>query len=287
MKKSISLRCFPATASTERRLTLARDAGFAAVEINLEPTAEFSLESSKDELRRLERIVAESGLAVSAVYNRQQWRFPINSLSAATREHGANIVKGLIDVAARLGTATVLVVPGIVDNGLFVDPPEHVPYQTAYENSLEALKRLSAYAERRQITLAIENVWNKFLLSPLEIRDFLAAVDSPSVAMYFDVGNARRAGFPEDWISILAAWIHAVQVKDFRCAIDNKEGFVGLLQGDVDWPAVRMALETIGYDGWITGEVLPAYSHHGERLVYETSAAIDAIFDGYAPSTPS
>lgn len=287
MKKSISLRCFPPSMSTQERVDLARDAGFDAVEVNLEPAQEFSLDSGPQELRRLEGIIERSGLRVSAVYNRQQWHYPINSLSADTRERGRSIVRGLVDAAQRFDAGTVLVLPGVVDNGIFVDPPERIPYRAAYDNALESLRILGEYAAPRGVTLGVENVWNKFLQSPLEFRELLVQVGLPSVAMYFDVGNVRRTGYPEDWIEVMSGYVHAVQVKDFRCAVDSIEGFVGLLQGDVDWPAVRQALERIGYDGWITGEVLPAYTHHGARLAYETSAAIDSIFDGYHPSNSS
>lgn len=284
MRKSITLRAFPESMPTVERLRIAREAGFDAVEVNLEPGMEFTLTSSGAELDRLASMVSTAGLEVSAVYNRQQWSHPINSLDAETRVRGRAIITGLVEAAARLGTRTVLVVPGVVDNSVFVDPPEIIPYQFAYDTSLEAMSELGGQAHAHGITLAVENVWNKFLLSPLEIRDFLTAVASPAVAMYFDVGNVRRTGHPQDWLDVLRDWVHAVQVKDFRCAVDNIDGFVGLLQGDVDWPQVRAALERIGYSGWITGEVLPAYTHYPERLVFETSAAIDTIFEGYSPS---
>jgi hexulose-6-phosphate isomerase len=287
MKTSISLRCFPASMATAQRLALARDAGFDAVEVNLEPSEEFGPHSSSADLRRLRELVDEHGLDISAVYNRQQWFHPVNSLDATTRATGADIVRRLIDAARELRVDTVLVLPGVVDNGLFVDPPERVPYETAYRNAIAAMRTLGEGAAEAGVTLAVENVWNMFLLSPLEFRAFLAEIGSPFVRMYLDVGNIRRTGFPEDWIGLLGQWIHAVQVKDFRCAVDSKEGFVGLLQGDVNWPAVRQALESIGYDGWITGEVLPAYTHHPDRLVFETRAAIESIFDGYLPSIAS
>src|SRR5690606_34875711 len=125
--------------------------------------------------------------------------------------------------------------------------------------------------------LLVENVWNKFLLSPLEMARFVDDLDSPLAGVYFDVGNILRTGFPEHWIEILGARIKRVHFKDFRLAVDTLGGFVGLLEGDVNWPAVVQALRRIGYDSWVTAEVLPAYHYHGEQLVHETSMKMDAI----------
>lgn len=279
MRKSITLRAFPADMPTLERVDLARRAGYDAVEINLEPTEEFPLETDPAVLVDLRREIERRGMAVSAVYCRDQWRRPITSLDLGTRDAGATILRRLVGAATALGADIVLVVPGAVDNRIFVQPPEIVPYRVAYDNALGVLREvLRDTAEPAGVRLAIENVWNKFLLSPLEFASFVDALGSPMAGAYFDVGNVLRTGFPQDWIGILGERIVAVQVKDFRLDVDTLAGFVGLLQGDVDWPAVRQALADIGYDGWITSEVLPAYRHSPERLIHETAAAIDAIF---------
>lgn len=278
VRKSISMRCFDPDTSTLERLRLAKEAGYDGVEINFEPAEEFTPESTPKQLTELAQMLADTDLSVSAVYNRQQWHYPINSQDDQTRDRGKLIIRQLVDIAAQLESKTVLVVPGAVDNGVFADPPEIIPYQFAYDTALQSCQELGEYAAGAGVSLGLENVWNKFLLSPLEFRQFLQTIDSPAVGMYFDTGNVLRTGFPEHWIDILGQWIKAVQVKDFRVAVDNIEGFVGLLQGNVNWPAVRYALERINYEGWITGEVLPAYKYHAERLIHETSAAIDTIF---------
>lgn len=278
MRKSISLRAFPQGMPTLHRASIARDAGFDGIEINLEPTEEFDLSASPADLTRLRRDIEATGLTVSAVYCRRQWHHPITSQNPATRQAGIDIVEGLVKAAALLGADNILVLPGAVDNRIFVDPPEVVPYEAAYRNAQESLRGLAhGVATKARIHLAIENVWNKFLLSPLEFARFVDELDSPWASVYFDVGNVLRFGFPEDWIRILGKRIVNVQVKDFRRDVDTLAGFVGLLQGDVDWPAVRLALSDIGYDRWLTSEVLPAYRFHSERLIYETSAAMDAI----------
>jgi hexulose-6-phosphate isomerase len=289
-RKSITLRAFPPAMTTAARLALAAAAGFAAVEVNLEPSEEYTPDTPDAGLRDLRRAVEAHGLQVSAVYNRQQWLYPLTSRCEATRRQGMAIIEHLVHAAQVLGTDAVLVVPGAVDNRLFAaqygTPPEVVPYAEAYANAQTCLRTLAALGPETGVTLAVENVWNKFLLSPLEMARFVDEIGSPWAKVYFDVGNVLRTGFPEHWIPLLGPRIHRIHLKDYRLAAESAAGFVGLLQGDVDWPAVRAALEAIGYQGWLTAEVLPAYRYHGERLIHETSAAIDAIFGPAARPAP-
>ncbi len=280
MRKSITLRAFPSEMNTHSRVELARTAGYQGVEINLEPGGEFSLESSESELTELRRYIETQRMQVSSVYNRQQWHCPITSQDPDIRRQGQTILARLVRAASMLGTDAVLVVPGAVDNSLFAPQPEIVPYDIAYRNAQAILRDVAHnIAERYQVYLAVENVWNKFLLSPLELARFVDEVESPWMGVYFDVGNVLRTGFPEHWIAILGRRIKRVHFKNFRLATDNLTGFVNLLEGDVNWPAVCEALRSIHYDSWVTVEVLPAYRYHGERLIYETSASLDAILN--------
>jgi L-ribulose-5-phosphate 3-epimerase len=278
MKKSITLRAFPPQMAIEARLKLASEAGYQGVEVNLEPGEAVTLESDRDQLTAFREQIESAGLCVSAVYSRQQWLHPITSQVATTRDRGRAIVERLVWAAPLLGTDTVLTLPGTVDNSLFSAEPETVPYDWAYRSALEVLREVECkLAGRLGVNLALENVWNKFLLSPLELARFVDELASPWVGVYFDVGNAMRTGIPEDWIRILGGRIMRVHFKDFRTAIDNADGFVNLLQGDVNWPAVMSALRSVGYQSWLTAEVLPPLHHHGERLIWETSASMDAI----------
>jgi L-ribulose-5-phosphate 3-epimerase len=279
MKKSITLRAFPRYMDTQHRLQLALMAGYDGVEINLEPGEEYSLDSDEDQLNSLREQIESLNLKVSSVYNRQQWYYPISSQDKNIRQRGQEIIESLTKAASLLGADAILVVPGAVDNGIFVDPPEITSYDVAYQNALITLKNVvENVGEKYKVTLAIENVWNKFLLSPLEFAHFVDEVGSTWIGVYFDVGNVLRTGFPEHWIPLLGKRIKRVHVKDFRKSVDNIRGFVNLLEGDVNWPAVKEALQGINYDSWITAEVLPTYQYHSERLIYETSASMDAIF---------
>ena len=132
-------------------------------------------------------------------------------------------------------------------------------------------------AEKVGVSIGLENVWNKFLLSPMEMRDFIDKIDSDFVGSYFDVGNVLFNGYPEHWIKILANRIKKVHFKDYRIAAGGLHGFVDLLAGDVNYPAVIDALKSVGYDGYVTAEMIPAYTHYPETIIYNTSNAMDKI----------
>lgn len=278
MRKSITLRAFPAGMKTLERVEMARRAGYQGVEVNLEPGEEYTLDSSESELTALRQEIEARDMVVSAVYCREQWRYPISSQDAVRRERGQQIIEQLVRAAPVLGTDAVLVVPGVVDNSVFVDPPEIIPYDIAYTTAQSVVREVAHNTcEQHRVYLALENVWGKFLLSPLEFTSFIDDTESRWVGAYFDVGNVLRTGYPEHWIPILGERIKRVHLKDFRQSVGNLQGFVNMLEGDVNWPAVRSALEDIRYGSWVTAEVLPAYRFHGERLVRETSESIDSI----------
>jgi L-ribulose-5-phosphate 3-epimerase len=280
MRKALSLRMFPPEMDTLSRLDLARAAGFAGVEVNLEPWQEYSLASSDGELLALRRAVEARGLCVSTVYDREQWHFPMTSRDPAVRATCAAIIVGLARAATLLGADAVLVMPGAVDNRALAPQPEIVPYGLAYPHAVGVMREVAQTAgERYQVYLAAENCPSKFLMSPLEFARFLDEAGSPWVGACFDTGNALSYGFPEHWIPVLGSRIGRVHLKDNRVVTQGTVTPTPLLAGDVDWPAIRDALAALGYDGWLTAEVFPHYSFHPERLIYETGAAIDAIFD--------
>lgn len=278
MRKSITLRAFPTEMDLLTRLRVARDAGYEGVEVNLEPHEAVTLEASEAELMALRQQIEDMGLSVSSVYSRRQWLFPITSQKAEIRARGMEIIMTLARAANYLGTDAVLVVPGAVDNSVFSAEPEIVPYDVAYETARAMMWEMAAEMDAIPgVNLLLENVWNKFLLSPLEFAHFVDEIGHAQVGVYFDVGNVLRTGYPEHWIRILGKRIKRVHFKDFRLAVDNMHGFVTLLEGDVNWPAVCEALAEIGYDSWVAAEVLPAYRHHGAELAYELARKMDVI----------
>ncbi len=248
-------------------LDLYRRAGFDGIEISISEEAGswVNLESSEADLAGLRSEAERAGVEIHSIMGGLLWKYPLSSPDEGIRKKGMEIVRKAIWSAKLLGADTVLVVPGVVN-------PE-TGYDYAYGRSLEALKELSGYAEDNGISLAVENVWNKFLLSPLEMRDFIDAIESRYVGAYFDVGNVVISGYPEQWIRILGDRIRKIHLKDFK----SGQGFVYLLQGDVNWPEVRKAMAEVGYDGYLTAELSP-YRYYPERMLEETSKHISAIF---------
>lgn len=160
-------------------------------------------------------------------------------------------IRGAIALAKLYGAGTVLLVAGRVN--------EQNPYDKNYEETQQRIRDATAYAEQHGIKLLVENVWNNFLLSPLEMARYIDELASPWVGAYFDIGNVLRYGWPEQWIRILGKRIGKIHIKDYSRK-EEKEGSgrgfnVGIGEGDCDWPAVRKALAEIGYSGWATAEV--------------------------------
>ncbi|PLT45704.1 hypothetical protein B8V81_4135 [Paenibacillus pasadenensis] len=276
MKKGINAWSFPAGTTVERSLRLAKEAGFDGIELALEETGELSLESTPQQIEAHAKLARDIGIEIASLASGLYWSYPFTSGDGETRAKAKAIVRRQLEFAALLEVDTILIVPGAVGVDFLPDAPA-VRYDVAYERALEALREVAGDAERLGVSIGIENVWNKFLLSPLEMRDFIDAVGSPAVGSYFDVGNALHGGYPEHWIPILGKRIKKVHFKDYRRAAGGLHGFVDLLAGDVDYPAVVRELEAIGYDSYVTAEMIPSYAHHGEQIVFNTSAAMDAI----------
>jgi len=270
MKTAISIWSFDKTNSLKEACGLAKSAGFDGIELAYDndslTTADFA------ELRAH----AEGlGLALPSVASGLYWTYPFTSADEATREKGIQTAEKQLEMAKALGADTILVVPGAVDVPWNPDFAA-VRYDIAYDRALAAMKRIKSKAEALQIHIGVENVWNQFLLSPLEMRNFIDEIGSPYVGAYFDVGNVVAFGRPEDWIHILGERIRKVHFKDFRRNPGGLGGFVDLLAGDVNWHNVMAALREIGYDGWVTAE-MGTYTHHNEQLIYNTCAAMKRI----------
>lgn len=275
MKKGISIWSFP-TQPLSESFALAKDAGFEGVEVAIAEDGEINLKSTEAELLAVKNAANNSGIELYSVASGLYWDNWLTSDTESERSRAKDIVKRHLETAKILGCDSILVVPGSV-NAEFAAPGRVVDYLDAYNRSLEAFCELKSYAEALKVNIGIENVWNKFLTSPVEMRDFIDKIDSPYVGSYFDVGNVLFNGYPEHWIKILGSRIKKVHFKDYRIAAGGLHGFVDLLAGDVNYPAVIKALESVGYNGYVTAEMIPAYTHYPETIIYNTSNAMDRI----------
>ncbi|WP_201007798.1 sugar phosphate isomerase/epimerase family protein [Paenibacillus glycanilyticus] len=276
MKKGINIWSFPAGMSIEESIELAKDAGFDGIELSLNETGQLSLESTMEEVRAIRQFADNTGIELSSLASGLYWDYPPTSENEQVSAKAFDVARKQLEHAAALGVDSVLIVPGAVGVDFIPNAPV-VPYDRAYDNALAFFTKLAKEAEAVKVAVGIENVWNKFLLSPLEMRGFIDAVGSEYVGSYFDVGNVVYSGYPEHWISILNKRIKKVHFKDYRRQAGGLHGFVDLLAGDVDYPVVIQALEAIGYNDYVTAEMIPPYTHHTKQIVYNTSAAMDAI----------
>ena len=284
MKKSINYWSFAerltsgSKMSLEDCMELAKEADFEAIELSVAEEGELNLDSTREEVERIVKTAKEVGIEFSSLATGLLWNYSLSSPNDKVRDKAKGIVKKMLELASCLGVDTILVIPGAVD--VFFKPEaEVVPYDLAYQRSLESLRECLATAEKYKVNIGIENVWNKFLLSPLEMRDFIDKLGSDYLGAYFDVGNTLLTGYPEHWIRILGERIKKVHIKDFKGAIGNVDGFCDLLEGDVNWAEVMKALREIGYDDYVTAEMMPPYSQHPEALIYNTSKSMDFILD--------
>lgn len=279
MKKSISIWSFYGNWSLEDKIRMAKDAGFSGFEIDLGDSGPVSLASTPAELASVRELADRAGVELSGLATGLYWASNPASNDPAVRARARTILESEIAAARGLGVDAILVIPGSVGVD-FIPGCEVVPYDVAWERATAFIRDALPAAERAGVRLCVENVWNKFLLSPIEMRQFIAQFDSEWVGAYFDVGNALAFGYPEHWISTLGPAIRRVHVKDYRRAVGTADGFVELLSGDVNWPGVLAALRAVGYAGWLTAEMIPPvpfYRHCPEVLIHNTSKAMDAL----------
>lgn len=275
MLKAVNQWCFVANTPLEQIFEVSRDAGYDAVELNVyEPGGVgLTLDSTPEEAAEIARMAKSYGLQLRSLSTGLMWKSPLSSEDADVRAQGRAVIIKMMQLAQAMEIDSILVVPGVVNTG--------TSYDVCYERSQKELKVLAADAEKYGVRLGIENVWNKFLLSPLEMARYIDEIDSPYVGAYFDVGNVLLYGFPEQWIRILGHRIFRVHVKDFRTAVGNGNGFVSLLEGNVNWHEVRKALQEIGYTDTIVAE-LGQYAADPLQCIYDTSRHMDVILGGKA-----
>lgn len=264
IKKSLKYGMVKEDLSVMDKFKLLKDLGFDGVELD-----------SPNKLKKKEILEArdKTGLEIPGTVNSVHWKSPISDPNPKVREKCVESMKTALRDTKEYGGTTVLLVPGVVN--------EKVSYDEAYKRSQEEIKKMLPVAEETGVKIAIENVWNNFLISPMEAARYIDEFESDMIGWYFDVGNIIRYGWPEQWINILGNRILKLDIKEYSRKKQQEEGIwagfdVKLTDGDCNWPVVMDALEKINYSGgWGSAEV-PG----GDRKrLQEISERMDIIFD--------
>ncbi len=262
-----------ATLPVADAMAQAKDLRFDAIELCVASSGELTHQCTQAECEAIVAKADELGIEISSVASGESWGCSPTDDDPAVRSKIVEFTKEALQVAKWLGTDAYLFVPGAVDV-FFLEDSAVVPYDVCYDRARGSIEQIVPTAERLGVTLGIENVWNKFLLSPLEMRDFIDSFDSNAVGSYFDAGNVLLTGYPEHWIKILGKRIVRVHVKDYKKSVGTADGFVDMLEGDLDFESLKTALSQIGYDGYVTAEMLPYQPGRPEK----TAAAMSKLF---------
>ena len=244
LKKGLGFGMIREDLSLLDKFKLVKDLGFDGIELNS------PVDLNKSELLEAKQ---KTGIELPSVVNKDHWQKPLSDPDPSVRQQIIESVAQSLQEVKEFGGDTVLVVPGVVN--------EQVSYEQAYITAMNSVRELIPHAERTGMKIALENVWNNFLISPLEAKRFVDEINHPLVGWYFDIGNILRYGWPEHWIKTLNSRIMKLHIKEFSRKIMNDEGLrkgfqVNLLEGDIQWPVVMQVLNEINHQGgWIIAEV--------------------------------
>ncbi len=265
MKKSLVIYMLPKELSYLDRFKLAKDVGFDGIEAQTADDPRIA-----EEIREAS---AKSGLRIHSVMNMAHWRYPLSSSNPDDVKKSVAGMETSLRNARLWGAETVLLVPAVVN--------PNTQYKDAYERSQKVIReRILPLAQELKIIVAVEEVWNKFLLSPMEFATYVDSFKSPWLHAYFDVGNVLLYGYPQDWIRTLGKRIVRVHVKDFLWDGDNgKFAWKNLGEGNVNWPEVHKALGEAGYSGYLTAEI----DSGNAAYLKDVAARLDRIAAGQPP----
>jgi hexulose-6-phosphate isomerase len=270
-RKGICATIFPKAMPLEEQFRQTRAAGFEGLEIPIGDL--LPLDTGREQAQRLADAAQKAGVEIVSLWvSAPLSANPLNHPDPEVRARGIEALRKAITLASWMNCGVLLIVPGRLGTG----PKFQYGYQETWDRVSAEMKKVVPDAEKARVCLAPENVWNKFLVSPLEMRAFVDQFHSPWVGAYFDIGNILQYGYPQDWILTLGARIKRVHAKDYKLSTRAEQGrFVDLLEGDVDWKDVMAALVKVGYRGFIS----PEYSYRPDDPDYirRISAALDKI----------
>jgi hexulose-6-phosphate isomerase len=245
IKKAVQIYMLPKNLNYADRFKLAGDVGFEGVESQ-------TMEDPKV-AEEIKKASEDSKVPIHSVMNMAHWEYPLSSSDPAVVKKSLDGMTTSLRNAKLWGAETVLLVPGVLN--------ADTSYQDAWTRSQKNIRTLIPLAEKLKVIIAIEEVWNKFLLSPLEMAKYVDEFKSPWIKQYFDVGNVVLYGYPQDWIHTLGKRFVKVHLKDFKVLSHGfspfQTEFVNLGDGDIDWAAVRKAFADVGYSGYATTEIDP------------------------------
>jgi len=241
VRKAVLVSMLPADIGYRERFTIAHEAGFDAIELQTIARA--------DEAAEIREAAKQAGLRIHSVMNADHWRYPLSSGDRSVVDRSLAGMETSLRNAALWGADAVLLVPAVVD--------QTTTYRDAWTRSHQVIRdRVLPLAQELKVIVAVEEVWNKFLLSPPEFVRYVDEFESPWLKAYFDVGNVVFYGYPQDWIRELGPRIAKVHLKDFQ--LDRRNGrftWRNIGDGEIDWPAVQRAFADIGYSGYMTTEI--------------------------------
>lgn len=263
-KKAVCIGVLPGTLGLAERFDLALKTGFQGVEPNTIYTPE--------EVKRYREAAKSTGIRIHSIMNSDHWKFPLTDNDPEIVKKCIEGIKTSLRNAHDLEADTVLLVPGIVT--------AQVRYVDVYKRSQERIRELLPLAKELGVVIAVENVGNRFLLSPLEFVRYIDELESPLVRGYFDIGNIVTSGYPQDWIRTIGNRLAKVHIKRFEPGTDHPAFNPSDRRNQgIDWPDVRRAIAEVGYSGWITAEVRSG----DEAYLRELSSRLDKILAGEAP----
>lgn len=269
LKKAVYVSMLPKELGYRERFQLAKEVGFEGIEIGTIADPGVAEE--------IKEAATKTGLVIHSVMNADHWKYPLSSADPSVVAKSVAGMETSLRNAKLWGCDSVLLVPAVVN-------PE-TSYQDAWTRSQKVVKeRILPLAQELKVVIGMEEVWNKFLLSPLEMARYVDEFASPWVKAYFDVGNMLFYGYPQDWIRTLGKRIHRVHIKDFK--LERGKGqfsWKNIGEGDVDWVEVRKALGEVGYDGWVTTEIDGGDAAYLKDVV----ARFDRFLAGQKPFVPA
>ena len=258
----------------ESALSQTKMHGFDALELSVSSEGVINTNSSKAECEMIRKRIDDSGVFVDSIATGMSWGVSPTSDDESIRKKSISLHQDALKVASYLDCKALLFVPGVVKSPI---SPEIVRYDRALDRLREAINQMLPIAEDLNVDLCMENVWNGFFYSPIELRDFVDSFDSDRLGVYLDIGNLiGYQQYPPHWVELLNSRIKRVQIKDFQENFDwtGSFSFCDIGAGDVPWKETIEALRTIEYKSTIIAEMLP----WDETILSRTSAAMDQLF---------